>query len=47
MSITKKEATESRKLLAFKQRPKSREFPLVDGMTDRRKPGLKTLMASS
>ncbi|HKS41817.1 MAG TPA: hypothetical protein VJX74_14475 [Blastocatellia bacterium] len=36
MSITKKEATESRKLLAFKQRPKSREFPLVDGLTDRR-----------
>ena len=38
MSITKKEATESRKLLAFKHRPKSREFPLVDGLCDRRIP---------
>jgi hypothetical protein len=36
MSITKKEATGSRKLLAFKQRPKSRKFLLVDGMADRR-----------
>ena len=38
MSISKKESTESRKLLAFKQRPKSREFPLVDGQIDRRIP---------
>src|ERR1044072_94834 len=36
MSITKKEATESRKLLAFTQRPKSRKYQLVDGMADRR-----------
>ena len=38
MSISKKEATESRKLLAFKQRLKSREFPLADGLIDRRIP---------
>jgi len=38
MSITKKEATESRKLLVFNQRRKSREFPMIDGITDRRIP---------
>ena len=38
MSITKKEATESRKLLVFNQRRKSREFLLIDGITDRRIP---------
>ncbi len=38
MSIAKKEATESRKLLVFKQRRKSKEFSLVDGITDRRIP---------
>ncbi len=38
MSIAKKEATESRKLLSFKQRVKSRKLPLVDGLSDRRVP---------
>lgn len=38
MSISKKESTESRKLLTFKQRPRSREFPLADGLCNREIP---------